>query len=234
MHASFPQECIISTNCATFKPLFTKHVPRASLFTNYIAEGWFHVRVRTSRIHACKQFFRRRRSRFKWTIISPLKSRHIHCNWNRWTSSTSSCLQTRKDIILVRLTSGCWFITRNMPPKKRFPIVSGNCKHFLRYYVNWFFVFNPDSSIMMRRVHDKARVHFSIALMVISAAGMFGSSLLGKYKSHHGQTLNTQQEYMKQYNENKIKEQHLEAPVLEKSWAAILLFFCYDAQTRIK
>lgn len=70
---------------------------------------------------------------------------------------------------------------------------------------------------MMRRVHDKARVHFSIALMVISAAGMFGSSLLGKYKSHHGQTLNTQQEYMKQYNENKIKEQHLEAPVLEKS-----------------
>lgn len=36
------------------------------------------------------------------------------------------------------------------------------------------------SSIMMRRVHDKARVHVALGMMGVAALGMFANAIIGK------------------------------------------------------
>lgn len=57
---------------------------------------------------------------------------------------------------------------------------------------------------MMRRVHDRARVHVSIGMMFLAAAGMFANALLGKYNASHGLTLEKiAQDYQSQYKQRK-------------------------------
>lgn len=60
---------------------------------------------------------------------------------------------------------------------------------------------------MMRGVHDRARVHASIGLMVISAIGMFVNVLIGKYKVKQGHNIyDMEQQYQLDYNKRKESE----------------------------
>jgi len=50
---------------------------------------------------------------------------------------------------------------------------------------------NTVSSITMRAVHDRARVHASIGIMVVGLLGMFGSALYGRYRHGQGDSLHS-------------------------------------------
>ncbi|KPM04025.1 mitochondrial import receptor subunit TOM6 [Sarcoptes scabiei] len=48
---------------------------------------------------------------------------------------------------------------------------------------------NTISSITMKRIHDRARVHLCFILMGLSGIGMFSWALIGKYQAKKGYSI---------------------------------------------
>lgn len=60
---------------------------------------------------------------------------------------------------------------------------------------------------MMRRVHDKARVHVAIGMMGVAALGMFANAVIGKRAVKAGDTIEKRnREYQMEYNKRKEEE----------------------------
>ncbi|KAH7639507.1 UPF0389 protein CG9231 [Dermatophagoides farinae] len=66
---------------------------------------------------------------------------------------------------------------------------------------------NMVSSIMMRRIHEKARIHTAIVIMILSGVGMFTNAMIGKYQAKQGYSVEkAASEYQQEYNKRKEKE----------------------------
>ena len=60
---------------------------------------------------------------------------------------------------------------------------------------------------MMRRVHDRARVHVSLGMMVVAGVAMFANAVIGKQEAKAGNTMEKQaQAYQESYNKRKEEE----------------------------
>ena len=60
---------------------------------------------------------------------------------------------------------------------------------------------------MMRAVHDRARVHASMAIMAFAALGMLTNAIIGKRNARQGITLERQrQAFQEEYNKRKSVE----------------------------
>ena len=75
------------------------------------------------------------------------------------------------------------------------------------FNVNYFFSTQFHSSIMMRRIHEKARIHTAIVIMILSGVGMFTNAMIGKYQAKQGYSVEkAASEYQQEYNKRKEKE----------------------------
>lgn len=60
---------------------------------------------------------------------------------------------------------------------------------------------------MMRRVHDKARIHVAIIIMALSGIGMFTNAMIGKYQAKQGYSIEKAvADYQQEYNKRKEQE----------------------------